>query len=390
MARIFGVLAAILFLALFGLSYAAFMRPDHIVVPTGGVMDGGPQDTVPVGPKADEILAARTRLQMWRGISGPAPGIPTKPTISGEQVASSPPSTPPRDIVQSWLARKDDDWSILRASQYLAGSVSLPESLAGVLQQPQGRDWRRLQNEQIVFIGGFIIFGVAFLLALFLAVRGRIRNKEGESGQEVKRFNLLERINHWVTAVSFILLALTGLLIIYGNTFLAPALGAPGYRNLLAVSVYVHVISAIPFVLGVLIMILLWVRENWLTRVDLAWIARAGGLFGGREPSAYRFNAGQKGIFWAVVATMVVMLATGLTLIFPFAWFGYTGMQWAQVVHALVALIIMGIILGHIYLGTVGEQGAFQAMWSGNVDRNWALQHHDLWYRELQQRGEAD
>lgn len=390
MARLFGAAAAILFLVLLGFTYAGWRGPDHMVVPTGGVVDRGPQDTVPVGPKAQDVFAARTKLQMWRGVSGPAPGIPTKPTISGEPVVSTPPSTPPEDIVQSWFARKADDWPILRIRQFLAGTVSFPEPLAGVLQQPQGRTWRRIQNEQIVFWGGFIIFGVAALLGLFLAIRGRIRNKDGQSGQEVKRFNLLERINHWVTAVSFILLALSGLLIIYGKIFLEPAFGASGYRNLLAFSVYTHVISAIPFVLGVLLMVLLWVRENLINRVDLAWLARAGGLLGGREPSAFRFNAGQKGIFWMVVIAMVVMLATGLSLIFPFAWFGYTGMQWAQVIHAASAIVIIGIMLGHIYLGSVGEEGSFGAMWSGEVDRNWARQHHDLWYRDLQHRGEAD
>jgi len=383
MARISGAIAAIVLAVLLGVTIQGATRPQSLVMPTGGVTDRGPQDTVPVSEKAHQVLVERTRLQMWRGVTGPAPGESRDVTIAGQPLDGMERSaTPAPELVRSWLAQRDANWDLLRQRAYLAGRVNLPEPLAAVLQQPQGRDWRRLHNEQVFFGGGIVIFGAAFLLALYLAIRGRIRTKAGLSGETVDRFNLLERWNHWITAVSFVLLALTGLLLLYGQYFLKPMLGAPAYRDWATFSVYLHVISAIPFVLGVLLMIVLWLRENGITRVDWRWLARAGGLFGGGEPSAYRFNAGQKAIFWAVVLSMLVLLGTGLSLIFPFAWLGYTGMQWVQLVHASIALIMIGIMLGHIYLGTVGMEGAFDAMWSGRVDRTWAREHHDRWYEQ--------
>jgi len=67
-------------------------------------------------------------------------------------------------------------------------------------------------------------------------------------------------------------------------------------------------------------------------------------------------------------------------MMFPFLWTGYTGMQVVQSLHAAIALLMVGLIIGHIYIGTVGMEGAFSAMWSGWVDRNWAKEHHSLWY----------
>lgn len=383
MARISGVIAAIVLAVLLGMTIQGARQPDDLVVPTGGVTNRGPQDSVPAGAQAQDALAARTRLQMWRGESGPAPGERADIAIAGRPLDGTT-DAQPRELVQTWLGQRDENWGLLRQRAFLAGTVNLPDPTAAVLQQPQGRDWRRLHNEEIYFGGGIVIFGAAFLLALYLALRGRIRTKAEMSGQTVQRFNTVERWNHWVTAISFILLALTGLLLLYGQSFLKPVLGAPAYRDWATVGVYTHVIAAIPFVLGVILMVILWLRDNWVTPVDLRWLARAGGLFGGGEPHAHKFNAGQKAIFWAVLLSMIVLLGTGLSLIFPFSWLGYDGMQWAQLVHAAVALIMVAIMLGHIYLGTVGMQGAFDAMWGGKVDRTWAREHHDLWYERIE------
>jgi formate dehydrogenase subunit gamma len=144
---------------------------------------------------------------------------------------------------------------------------------------------------------------------------------------------------------------------------------------------------AVPFVLGVLVMIALWTRQNLPERLDWQWLKRGGGFLDDSpdKPPARRFNTGQKIVFWAVALGGLFLTATGIALMFPFYWSGYTGMQTVQVLHAAAALLMIGLIIGHIYIGTIGMVGAFQAMWSGRVDRNWAEEHHSLWYRSIAQ-----
>lgn len=385
MARISGLVVAVLFAVLLGWTItAALEHGETIILPTGGVTDRGPQDSVPVSEDAMNVLRDRAKLQMWRAESGPSPGEAASPVKTGQPIdGTGAVNGNPQQRVAAWLANHEQDFDLLHDREYLAGRVNLPEPIAAVLQQPQGRDWRRLHNDQIYFGGGIVIFGTIVLLGLFLALRGRIRTREPFSGEKVKRFSILERTTHWITAISFILLALTGLIIIYGQYWLKPALGAPVYRDWAAISVYIHVISAIPFVLGVLMMAVLWLTQNWITPTDWRWLSKGGGLLVDSEPSAERFNAGQKGIFWLVVLSMLVLLGSGLSLVYPFYWFGYDGMQLAQISHAAVALIMTGVMLAHIYIGTVGMKGAFPAMWSGRVDRVWAKEHHDLWYQKI-------
>jgi formate dehydrogenase subunit gamma len=287
--------------------------------------------------------------------------------------------------VQNWENRQAVDWQYLREPEYVKGKTSLPAKFASVLVQPQGREWRRRHNEPITFGGGDLIFATCLFLALFLAFRGRIRIAEGPSGETVERFSAVERANHWVTATSFVVMALTGLVILYGQYLIKPWLGPDPYSTLAAASAYTHVAFAIPFVIGVCLMVVLWVRQNLLDKVDWNWLKRGGGFLSRKQesPPAERFNAGQKLIFWAVVLSTVILLGSGLALVFPLFWLGVVGMQWAQMIHAAIGLIMIAVIIGHIYIGTIGMEGAFGAMWSGLVDRNWAKEHHRLWYEKI-------
>jgi len=352
-----------------------------LVTPTGGVVNGGTQDAVPTNAAAQQALLKRADLQRWRDVGSPGPAA----NPQGTPLKGTPGAPGGKKQVQSWLSRYGQDRNILRNEQYLAGTVSLPIPRARVLEQPQGRAWRNFHNTMITYGGGWIIFGVTLLLALFLLLRGRIRRKAEESGKEMIRFKAFERGTHWVTASSFVVMALTGLIILYGKHFLQPILGASAYRGLASASTYVHITFAVPFVLGVVVMFVIWIRENLWTRIDTRWLLRGGGLFSpaGHEASAYRFNAGQKLVFWAVVLSAILLLLSGLALVFPLFWLGVVWTQIAQLIHAVVALLIIGLILGHIYLGTVGMQGAFDAMWSGKIGREWAREHHDLWARKL-------
>jgi formate dehydrogenase subunit gamma len=386
--RIGAGIVAVAFAVLLGWTIAASVGAPSYVVPTQGVIDGGKHDPLPTGPEAVQRLADRAALQRWRAESGPSPGAPEPPALSGS-------SMPPGEAIGAgganpadWAATRDRYWQILREPQHLAGRVNLPADQAGVLVQPEGRTWRQLQNGVLTYGGGWIVFGVSLVLAVFLLLRGRIPLELGFSGETVTRFSGLERANHWMTATSFIVLALSGLMILYGRHLLKPLIGAGAYDGIAAASLYLHIAFAAPFVLGVAVMIGLWLRQNLPSRLDLHWLARFGGFIGSDpvKPPARRFNAGQKIVFWGVALGGTLLFVTGLWLMFPFFGAGIQGMQTMLVVHAAIALLMVGLILGHIYIGTVGMVGAFDAMWSGEVDRNWAEEHHTLWLAELEGR----
>jgi len=323
------------------------------------------------------ILAERAELQTDTNKKPPSgeneslvfqPGVP-----NGESIA------------RGWLQAPPDQ-QLLTPPREVSGLSSLPYRNAERLEQPQGRDWRAGRNVPLRFGGSWLIFGVGLALALFLFARGRVRIVEGRSGETVPRFSAIERANHWMTASAFVIMALTGLVILYGRPVLLPLIGENGLGQIAWWSTWLHVSAAVPFVLGVIIMVVLWLRENLITRLDLAWLRRFGGFLNDdpRKPSARRFNAGQKLVFWGVLLGGIATLASGVTLMLPFNWFGYDGMQWAQLMHAVVALLLIALIIGHIYIGTVGMEGAVDAMWSGRVDRNWAKEHHDLWYASIE------
>ncbi len=294
-------------------------------------------------------------------------------------------------------------WRAVR--QGVQGSVSIPDKKAGVLVQSEGDNWRAWRNGPVTISGIWILLGILALLALFFAIRGRIRVERGMSGQLIERFNGIERFAHWLTAVSFIVLALSGLNMLYGKHVLLPVLGPDVFATLTLAGKYAHNYLAFAFMLGVVLIFILWVGQNLPNKYDLYWIGEAGGLFSkDSHPPARKFNAGQKLIFWIVVLGGLSLSLSGISLMFPFqfAMFGPTfevlngvgfnlptqltemeEMQLSQVWHGIVGLIMIAIILAHIYIGTLGMEGAFAAMGSGEVDENWAREHHNVWVAEL-------
>lgn len=391
MTRSIAGICAVLLLALFAYTIYLGATSNQLVVPTNGVIGSSGVDDPAEGQAGLETLTARTDLQRWRAQSGPSPE-------AGDAVASTKATpgdteTPPasadvaqprgRELTQEWLSQRNHQEDILQTPQFVQGVTSLPGAERNVFVQPQGRDWRSSRNGPILFGGGLYIFGVAALLAIFLAVRGRVQIKEGFSGRTVPRFNAVERANHWMTAGSFVLMALTGLIVLYGKSVIRPWLGAEAFADLARGSVWVHMAMILPFTIGLLVMIGAWLWQNLPSRLDWQWLKHGGGFLSdrGENPPARKFNAGQKLVFWAVILGGTALIVSGLTLMFPFLWAGYDGMQLAQTIHVVVALLMIGVIFGHIYIGTIGMVGAFDAMWNGRVDRNWAKEHHSLWYR---------
>jgi len=126
----------------------------------------------------------------------------------------------------------------------------------------------------------------------------------------------------------------------------------------------------------------MWIAWNIPTKLDVEWVKQGGGLVGSKHPPAARFNAGQKMIYWVVIIGGTAVAASGYLLMFPFYLTDIAGMQLTQMVHGTVALLFIAVMIAHVYIGTVGMEGAFEAMWDGKVDVNWAKQHHSAWFEE--------
>jgi formate dehydrogenase subunit gamma len=171
---------------------------------------------------------------------------------------------------------------------------------------------------------------------------------------------------------------------------------------------YAHNYLSFAFMLGLILIFVLWVKDNIPNRHDLVWLSKGGGLFkAGVHPPSEKFNAGQKLVFWIVILGGVSISLSGIALLFPFEFkmfaatnaflniFGFDlptnltlmqEMQLSQLWHGIVAIVMIAVVLAHIYIGSLGMEGAFDAMGTGMVDENWAREHHDLWVAEIEGR----
>ena len=278
--------------------------------------------------------------------------------------------------------------------------------------QDSGMWWLDFRRGPLLKFTTYLMGGTLVLLALFFLVRGRIRIDGKKTGQKITRFKAIERFGHWLMAGSFILLGLTGLISLFGRKVMIPMFGHESFSTLAIGSKWIHNNMSWAFMLGLIMVFVMWVAHNIPNRTDLAWIAKGGGIFKkGVHPPAGKFNAGQKLIFWAVILLGASISVTGLSLLFPFElpMFGKTfvilnatglpqlfgfgelntvlaphqEMQFAQLWHALVSVVLLSIVLAHIYIGTVGMEGAYDAMGSGDVEEQWAREHHSLWVDQV-------
>jgi formate dehydrogenase subunit gamma len=326
-------------------------------------------------------VAAPALAQTTSTSQGPAnSGGTTANAVQGQPNAANPTAS----------AVSEDQ--LFRQLDRLSGRVSIPDSKAAILQQPQGRDYRGFREDVLPWLGGLFVLGMIVALAIFYFTRGRIRlDHSEESGRKILRFNALERFTHWITALSFIVLAISGLNYIFGKRLLMPIIGADAFAVWSQYAKYAHNYLAWPFMFGLLVMIVVWIRDNVPDRTDVRWLREGGGLLGDGHPPARRFNAGQKMIFWSVVLGGLALSASGIIMLFPFGSTGFTGLQFdingmqlAQYVHATVGVILIAIMIAHIYIGSLGMEGAYDAMGSGEVDLAWARAHHSLWVEEQQ------
>lgn len=273
----------------------------------------------------------------------------------------------------------------------VAGRVSIPDAKSGVLIQPQGREWRQTLEGPVKSAGGWLLVLTVVAIAAFMGIRGRIKIEHGPSGRTIERFKGIERFAHWLTAICFVILGISGLNISFGKTLLLPVIGPEAFTAFSAFGKLSHNFLSFPFVLGVFLMAVLWIAHNIPNAIDVEWFKQGGGILKkGVHPPAGKFNAGQKLIFWSVVIGSTALAISGYILMFPFYVTDIAGMQLAQLVHAIAGILMVAVILGHIYIGSIGMEGAFDAMGSGQVDTNWAKEHHSLWVKDVTARGAGD
>jgi formate dehydrogenase subunit gamma len=321
-------------------------------------------------------LPARVRLVFaWLVLAGL---VSLAPPVFAQQPSSVNPT-----------ASSVQEDKLLEQFRRIQGRGSIPDAKSYVVEQPAGRDWRQFHEVTLRWIGAIAILGMLVLLVGFYAYRGTIAIDSGRSGRTLTRFNGVERFTHWLTAGSFVILALTGLNITFGKPLLLPLMGPELFSKFSVGAKYVHDYLSFPFVLGLILIFALWVRDNVPGQIDLEWLKKAGGFLSHEHPPAPRFNAGQKAVFWVVILTGAAVAVSGYYLIFPFYAAGIAGMQTAEIVHGVLAVLFVAAMLAHIYIGTIGMEGAFDAMGSGEVDLNWAREHHSLWVEEEQRRAAA-
>lgn len=272
-----------------------------------------------------------------------------------------------------------DLWRDIRVGQ--GGNVVFPSREAGVLIQSDGEIWRARRNQIVAVYGGYTLAGILGLLALYYLIRGRIRITGGRSGNVIPRFTLGQRIAHWMVAALFVLLGVSGLVLLLGKPVLMPLIGKEAFAVVASASLQGHNLFGPIFIPAILALFVMFVRGNGYRLVDLKWLAKGGGLLGGHA-SSYKYNFGEKTWFWLSVVLGIVLSVSGVVLLFPDQIGDRALAQLANLAHAIAAIAFIGVGLGHAYLGTIGMEGALEGMSRGTVDESWARDHHDLWYEE--------
>ncbi len=333
--------------------------------------------------------------------------LPSTPAVAVEAKAGPPagfvaPAEPKADETNSERGKSQPGnnapmWRAVRDSGIEPGVTSLPGLEMGVLVQPfikypgsnfvsAGEAWRQVRNRWIVPYGGALLLIAAVAIGLFYWRRGPIGGHVPDTGRLIERFTYLERAAHWSVAISFVILAVSGLVIAFGKYFLLPVMGASLFGWLTYALKTVHNFAGPVFAVALVIFIITYIRDNIPSGADLKWLAKGGGMFGGDEVPSPRYNAGEKFLFWSGVMILgLTVVASGLVLnqLTPFVAYTRGNMQVAHLVHAVASVLMMALFMGHIYLGSVGMKGAYQGMRTGYVDEGWAQEHHALWYEDV-------
>ena len=288
-------------------------------------------------------------------------------------------------------------WRAVRDSGTQPGTSNLPGAEMGVLVQPfvqypgsqlttAGEAWRQVRNNWIIPYGGALLLIALATLALTYLTKGPFGGPVKDTGRKIERFTPYERVLHWSTAITFSLLAISGIVIAFGKYFMLPVMGATLFGWLSFALKTLHNFAGPVFAVALILFAVKYLADNLPRAGDLGWLKKAGGMFGGHHVASHRFNAGEKIVFWiGGIVLGLVVVGSGLVLNGLVPGFGETrgGMQVSLMIHGVASVLMMALFFGHIYMGTLGIPGALDAMKTGYVDESWAKEHHELWYDDI-------
>jgi formate dehydrogenase subunit gamma len=327
-----------------------------------------------------------------------APAPPKSPESATAAVPAEPkPGETNAERAKTQPGNNAPFWRAVRESGINEGYTSLPGAEMGTLIQPfaqypgsrfttAGEAWRQVRNQWIIPYGGALLAIVVLAIALFYWRRGPLGGHLPDTGRQIERFTYFERAAHWSVAITFVILAVSGLIMSFGKFFLLPIIGSTLFGWLTYALKNAHNFAGPVFAVALVIFIFTYLRDNLPRAGDLAWLAKGGGMFGGKELPSHRFNAGEKIVFWGgVIVLGLVVVGSGLVLdkLIPGMQYTRSDMQVTQMIHAVASVLMMAMFCGHIYLGTIGMKGAYEGMRTGYVDEAWAKEHHGFWHDDI-------
>ena len=275
-------------------------------------------------------------------------------------------------------------WRDVRKEGSQENYTSIKGRETNVLVQSAGNTWRQMRNGPITFYGGWLVVLVVVVLAAIYFGMGPVKLHDKPTGRLMARFTLAERWAHWVMGISFVVLGITGLIILFGKFVVLPVIGYTLFAWLTALAKNLHNFVAPLFIVSLLVFIIMYAKDNLPEKGDATWLANGWKFFRGMHLPSGRFNAGEKVWFWVgVVVLCLIVSVTGLILLFPNFDQLRSTMQLANIIHAIASVLVIGFGLGHIYMGSIGVEGAYRNMADGVTDEVWAREHHELWYNEV-------
>jgi formate dehydrogenase subunit gamma len=312
-----------------------------------------PQGQEPETQQQRQVTQPGNNAPVWRDVHSGAPNSFTTTTVEGRETEV-----------------------LIQAPARFPGQANVSTA---------GEAWRQFRNGPITFYGGGLVVLVLLAILVFYAWKGSVKLHEPPSGRLMRRFSTLEMVVHWSVAISFCVLGITGLIMLFGKHLLLPLMGYTVFAWLTQLGKNLHNFIAPLFIVSVLAMIVLFIKDNFPRSYDLKWLANAWAYMArGKHLPSGRFNAGEKVWFWlGVVGLSIAVSWSGLVLLFPNFDQTRAVMQDAWVIHATSALLYIAISLGHIYLGTIGVAGTYGNMRNGYTDEAWAKEHHEIWYDEV-------
>ena len=335
------------------------------------------------------VLAQDTAALAASAANGPRPGFVAPPEPKADETNAQRAKSQPGNNAPFWRG--------VRESGIEKGTSNLPGADKGVLIQEftqypgsrltnAGEAWRQVRNQWIIPYGGALFLITLLAIALFYFAKGPIGGHSQNTGRVIERFTYFERAAHWSNAIAFCVLAISGLVMAFGKFALLPLIGHTLFGWLSYVLKTAHNFAGPLFAVSLVIVFVVFVRDNFPGRSDFDWLRKGGGLFGGNEPPSGRFNAGEKIVFWGGVFVLgFFVVSSGLTLdkLLPGLQYSRGDMQIAHMIHAVSTVLMICMFIGHIYIGTIGMKDAYKAMKTGYVDEAWAEEHHAHWHADI-------